>query len=116
MNNVKTLDKRMLAGLIVLAVVVIGFPFAVGHTGYYVSIGIRIFVMAIYALSYNLLLGYTGIVSLGHALFFGMGASTTGILMLRFGWNFWATLIVVAVFSAVVALHIGFLTLRVKDI
>ena len=44
----------------------------------------QIFIFAIFAMSYDLLLGYTGIVSFGHAMFFGIGAYTIGIFMKRF--------------------------------
>jgi len=42
---------------------------------------IQVFVLAIFALSYDLLMGYSGILSFGHALFFGMGAYTVAILL-----------------------------------
>ncbi|MBU1877749.1 MAG: branched-chain amino acid ABC transporter permease, partial [Chloroflexi bacterium] len=42
---------------------------------------IQVFVLAIFALSYDLLMGYAGILSFGHALFFGMGAYTVAILL-----------------------------------
>ena len=42
------------------------------------------FIFAIFAMSYDLLLGFTGIVSFGHAMFFGIGAYSIGIFMKRF--------------------------------
>ena len=44
----------------------------------------QIFIFAIFAMSYDLLLGFTGIVSFGHAMFFGIGAYSMGIFMKRF--------------------------------
>ena len=52
----------------------------------YLALITQIFVLAMFALSYDLLQGYGGIVSLGHAAFFGLGAYTAAILA-RHGWN-----------------------------
>ena len=41
----------------------------------------QIFIFAILAMSYDILLGYTGIVSFGHAMFFGIGAYATAIML-----------------------------------
>jgi len=47
-------------------------------------------IFAIFALSLNLLVGYTGLFSLGHAAFFGVGGYTAGILIVRYGiHSFW---------------------------
>lgn len=77
-----------------------------------------IFIVGIFAMSYNLLLGYTGIVSFGHALFFGSGAYIIG-LMLKGGSgliNLFAGVAIALVFGLVVALVIGMLSLRVRDV
>ena len=42
--------------------------------------------LAIAAMSLNLVLGYAGIISIGHSAFFGLGMYTTGILVVRYGW------------------------------
>jgi branched-chain amino acid transport system permease protein len=52
----------------------------------YLVLGSQIFVTALFALSLDLLLGYAGIVSLGHAAFFGVGAYTAGLISVH-GWN-----------------------------
>ncbi|WP_446669944.1 ABC transporter permease subunit, partial [Lysinibacillus capsici] len=41
----------------------------------------QIFIFGILAMSYDILLGYTGIVSFGHAMFFGIGAYTTAVML-----------------------------------
>lgn len=53
----------------------------------YLSLANQIAITALFALSVDLILGYAGIVTLGHAMFFGMGAYAAGILALRTGWN-----------------------------
>jgi branched-chain amino acid transport system permease protein len=52
----------------------------------YLSLGANILIMVLFALSLDLILGYAGIVTLGHAAFYGLGAYTAGILGAR-GWS-----------------------------
>ncbi len=72
--------------------------------------------IAVAAMGLNLLTGYNGQVSIGHGAFFGLGAYTTGILMLDHGWPFLATLPVAALLAAVVGAAVGFPALRVKGL
>jgi branched-chain amino acid transport system permease protein len=51
------------------------------------SFGNQVLIMVIFALSLDLILGYAGIVTLGHAAFFGIGAYVAALLSLRFGWS-----------------------------
>ncbi len=51
----------------------------------YLSLGARILIFILYALSLDLVVGYAGIVTLGHSAFFGLGAYAAGILSARFG-------------------------------
>jgi len=53
----------------------------------YLVLGSQILAVALFALSLDLILGYAGIVSLGHAAFFGLGAYTAGLLSARWGWH-----------------------------
>ena len=53
----------------------------------YAVLGTTIFVMALFALSLDLILGYAGIVTLGHTAFFGVGAYAAGMLSAHLGWN-----------------------------
>lgn len=52
----------------------------------YLQLGSQILIMALFALSFDLLLGYGGIVTLGHAAYFGAGAYTAGLLA-KYGWS-----------------------------
>lgn len=79
----------------------------------------EIFILGIFAMSYDILLGYTGIVSFGHTLFFGTGAYLSGIILTRTGPNLGSLLLSVLVtigLVTVLALIIGFLSLRLKDV
>jgi branched-chain amino acid transport system permease protein len=53
----------------------------------YLSLGARILVYILYALSLDLVVGYAGIVTLGHSAFFGLGAYVAGIIAARLGWT-----------------------------
>lgn len=52
----------------------------------YLALGSQIFIMVLFALSLDLILGYAGIITLGHAAFFGVGAYTAGIIAVA-GWT-----------------------------
>jgi len=67
------------------------------------------------ALGLNIIVGYCGLCDLGYAAKFAIGAYTTGILIKSFGWNFWLTLPVSMLVSAVAAVLIGGPTLKLRS-
>jgi branched-chain amino acid transport system permease protein len=71
-------------------------------------------VMAIFAASWDLLVGRTGQISLGHALFFGCGAYTTALLGVFFNFSVWVTIPLSMIFCVLIAFIIGFPSLRTK--
>ncbi|MFC7784770.1 branched-chain amino acid ABC transporter permease [Rossellomorea sp. GCM10028870] len=78
----------------------------------------QVFIFGVFAMSYDLLLGYTGIVSFGHAMFFGIGAYSTGIFLDRMEPTmFWLTvsILVASVIAGLVSYIVGLLTLRLKS-
>ncbi len=77
----------------------------------------RILAFSIFSLSYNLLLGYAGLVSLGHAAFWGIGAFSVGLLEAHgITNNFWFIMIAVILGSAFFGCVFGFLSLRTKGL
>lgn len=64
-------------------------------------------IFAILGVSLNLVVGFTGLLSLAHAAFYGIGAYATAILMRFHGWNFFASVLVGVLVAMVVALLIG---------
>ena len=72
----------------------------------------RIMVLAAYAVGYNVLLGYTGLMSLGHAMFFAAGMYGTGLTMHHMGFGVAAAFLAGAVAGLAVAALVGLLTLR----
>jgi branched-chain amino acid transport system permease protein len=95
-------------------VLALGFYFAFPkHLGF----GTELLVTILFALSLDLVLGYAGIVTLGHAAFFGTGAYTVGMLAKHGIWNEPITsLILAAVVAAVVGLGSGVVLLRTRGL
>lgn len=81
---------------------------------YYLSIIIYANVLAIFAVSWDLLVGRTGQISLGHAIFFGIGSYSTALLFKYYGLPVWITIPIAMLIGALAALLLGFPCLRVK--
>lgn len=73
----------------------------------------QMFMLITLASNWNLTGGFAGYVDFGHAVFFGIGAYGTGIMMNE-GWPFWPSMVAGAVFALIFALLIGYPTLRLK--
>ena len=73
-------------------------------------------IYAILAMSLDLLLGYTGLASLGHAAYLGVGAYSVGVLTTQYGANFWVTLAVGVFLAMVVAAVFGLVALRATGV
>jgi len=101
------------AGLIALAVVLAALPLALPNAFYY-DVAIRIAINAIVVIGLNLLIGYTGQISLGHAGFFGMGAYSSAILTTHFNWPPLVALIAGAVAVALLAFLVARPILKLK--
>jgi branched-chain amino acid transport system permease protein len=74
---------------------------------YLIHLAILICIYAMLGLSLNLVVGYTGLLSVAEAAFYGIGAYVTALLLVNSGWNFFLALLVGMVASGVVALVIG---------
>ncbi len=81
---------------------------------YYAQVITMSCLFAIGALSMNLILGYTGQMSLAHGGFFAIGAYGVAILTYNMGWNFWLALPVSALLSAFIGLLVGMPALRTR--
>lgn len=93
-------------------------PFVLGGTGndYWVTLLTELFVFAIVVLSFDLLFGYTGLLSFGHALFFGMGTYVVAILTRDTALAFFGA-VPVAILSVLLAsLFIGLVALRLRGV
>jgi branched-chain amino acid transport system permease protein len=95
------------------ALVVLTVPFW-DPSPYHLHVLIMAGIFSVLALSLNLLLGYTGLLSLGHAAFFGIGAYTSALLTLRLDWPFALGLASGAALAGVAGWAIGRLALKLR--
>lgn len=99
--------------LAVLAVVVAA-PFAVST--FWVFVIVQMMVFALYAASFNLLLGYGGMLAFGHAAFFGIGAYALGILEVKLGTNVVVAAVAAPFVAAAFGGVIGYFCIRLSGI
>ena len=84
---------------------------------YIQSLLTKCLIFAIFAMSLDIVLGYTWLLSLGHAAFFGTGGYVIGVLLLRFGINnFWISAPLAILISGIVAAVLGLIALRASAI
>ena len=83
-------------------------------SSYYLQLVIQMVILALFAMSLDLLIGTTGLASLGHAAYFGVGAYTAGLLALRLGWNVWLALPASLLTAGLTAALFGLLALRAR--
>jgi branched-chain amino acid transport system permease protein len=87
-----------------------------GNSMFIQGLLIEVFILAVFAISYDLILGVTGLLSFGHAMFFAVGAYLTGVLLKSFEWSLPATLGAVILAGFVQALLFSIVLPRVKGI
>ncbi|MBW2039675.1 MAG: branched-chain amino acid ABC transporter permease [Deltaproteobacteria bacterium] len=97
-----------------LALLFLVVPFISGPYVLYVITGIGI--AAIAAIGLNILIGYTGQISLGHGAFFGVGAYTAAILATKVGSPFWFSVLAAGVVTAMVGMVFGIPSIRLKHL
>ncbi|NTV89481.1 MAG: ABC transporter permease [Clostridiales bacterium] len=77
----------------------------------------RVLIFALFAISLDIVMGYTGMRSFGHAAFFGMGGYAVGILAVRYSIeSFWLVLPITIILCALLSAIIGYFTLRVSGV
>ena len=79
---------------------------------FYITMGSYIGLYSMVAIGLVLLTGVTGLTSFGQAAFMGLGAYTTAVLTLKFGWSPWLTLVIALALTIGIALLLGAITLR----
>ena len=105
--------RRTLPGWPVVAIVAAGLAAVplVAST-YYLHLLTLTFAYGIMAMSLDLLVGYTGLPSLGHAAYFGVAGYAVGVLSTRYGLGFWPTSILALLLTVAVAALFGLLAIR----
>lgn len=103
-----------IVGVTLIAVVVVGIPtqLSTARIGQFSDA----FVLIIAAMSLNLVLGFTGQISIGHSAFFGLGGYTAGILIKDYGWSPGYTFYVSALLAFAVGCVIALPALRIKGV
>jgi branched-chain amino acid transport system permease protein len=99
---------RVLVSTIFLAI----FPFIMP----YEALAINILIFGLFAMGFNLLFGYMGLLSFGHAAFLGIGSYFTGVGIVHYGLPWGAAILVGVIGAAIGGLIIGFLAIRTRGI
>jgi branched-chain amino acid transport system permease protein len=110
------MDKSLIKILVVVAALAL-IAIVVPHSGsFVVLLATRAMAFAILAMSVDLLLGYTGLSSMGQAAYFGVGAYLTAVLATKFhfglGWDFWIVVILGILIGAALAAVFGLFAIR----
>ena len=82
----------------------------------YEALAINILIFGLYAVGFNLLFGYTGMLSFGHAAFLGVGSYLCGIAIVYGGWPWWTAILAGVACASLVGLVIGYLAIRTRGI
>ncbi len=108
--------RRGIAGALlgVLLVVLYLLPGWVPY--FYVFVATRILLMGLFAASFNLIFGYGGMLSFGHAAFFGAGAYASALALLHFGWPLVAVIAAATIVAALLAWVIGAFCVRLDEV
>ena len=97
-----------------MLIAAIGLPFALSNEPYLLAIINFIIIYSILCLGLNLILGYSGLLSLGHAAFYGIGAYATAILMTKHGFGFLPSLGISGLLALLLGLVLGLPTRKVR--
>ena len=108
--------RRLIAPLLVIAIVAITWISLgmVVANSYYQLMLTLVPIWAVMGLSWNLLSGYTGLISFGHAAFFGLGAYTVTIALVKFDITPWLGIPLGMIVGAVAGIMIGYPTFRLR--
>ena len=82
----------------------------------YEALAVNILIFGLFAVGFNLVFGYTGMLSFGHASFLGVGSYLTGIAMVHFGLHWLAAIVVGVLASLLAGLVVGYLAIRTRGI
>lgn len=99
-----------------LAVVALLFALNFVLPDYHQSLLARIMVLSVFAMGYNLLFGYVGLLSLGHAMFFAAGLYGAGLCVVNLGWSVPVAFAGGIACGALLALAVGILALRTSGV
>ena len=102
-----------LAQLLIVAVLSLGVPLY--GDDYVTSVAVSVLTFAMLGMGLNIVVGYAGLLDLGYAAFFAIGAYTTAIMTVKLGQDFWLTLIPAIAFAGTAGAILGYPTLRLRS-
>ncbi len=115
METVQKIDMKLIISMMGGLLVLIFLP--LGLSKYALGLLIQILIYSIFAMSFDLLLGYLGMLSFGHAAFWGVGVYVYGIVNSRgLTTNFWITLGIALAIGLFLALAVGALVMRTTGV
>ncbi len=115
MDRIKTFisKNKILVGAL-LAILLLALPHILGSP-YLIRVAIMICIFVILSSSLNLIIGFTGMFSLCHAAFYGIGAYCSALLTIKLGFTFLPALLCAGILAGLVGAFIGLATLRLRE-
>lgn len=83
---------------------------------FYITLTTKIFIFCVLLLGFDLLAGYTGMVSFGHAMFFGLGTYTAALSLLHIAPDIWLAIGIAVASCLLVSVIVGFLSIRTHGV
>ncbi len=108
--------KWLYGAITALVLIILPFVLEKGFSEYYLYLATKIMVWALFAMSFNLALGYGGMMSFGHAAFFGIGAYTCSLLLVKTSCPLPLAFVIAPFVAAGAGVIIGFFSVRIKGV
>ena len=109
----RSIEARHRRPAVASAVVALALPFCV-KDAYWINLAVLALMAAQVGAAWNMVGGYAGQASLGHAAFYGIGAYTSTLLLINFGWNPWLGMLAGGVVAALLSAVFGWSCFRLK--
>ena len=100
---------------VIVILAVVGSSVLLNGDDYVIAVGVTVATYAMLGLGLNIVVGYAGLLDLGYAAFFAIGAYTSALLMTQAHWNFFATLPLAVLFTGTAGAILGYPTLRLRS-
>ena len=100
---------------VIVILAVVGGSVLANGDDYVTSVAVSVATYAMLGLGLNIVVGYAGLLDLGYAAFFAIGAYTSALLMTQAHWNFFATLPLAVLFTGTAGAILGYPTLRLRS-
>ena len=109
------LDRTPFWSRVIVILALIGAAVVFNGDDYVTSVAVSVATYAMLGLGLNIVVGYAGLLDLGYAAFFAIGAYTSALLMTQAHWTFFATLPLAVLFTGTAGAILGYPTLRLRS-